>query len=307
MKHISLIVVLIGIVVFSGCGGIATASRIEELYLLRDTLRPLCYKLPEPEPYDWLAYHEETGQTFEEYLACRPIMLSDARDTLYIQPLGTFTEEQEGILETTKEFLTIFYNCPVVTMGRLETDVVPDWATRMGGGVARKQLNTNYILQEILTPALPNDAVACIAFTANDLWPGRNWNFVLGMASLKRRVGVWSLYRMPDPAESEAHRLRSLMLTMKIATHEIGHMFSILHCTAFNCGMAGSNSLDEIDSHPLSFCAQCMPKICLATNADPQERGLRIMQFLYKYKFREDADFYRRLTRRIGEDKKTLN
>jgi archaemetzincin len=54
---------------------------------------------------------------------------------------------------------------------------------------------TGYILHEILEPERPADALAYLALTATDLWPGRGWNFVFGEANLRERVGVWSIYR----------------------------------------------------------------------------------------------------------------
>jgi hypothetical protein len=58
-----------------------------------------------------------------------------------------------------------------------------------------KQFLTTFILREILEPNVPDDALAYLAFTARDLWPGRGWNFVFGQGNLRRRVGVWSIHR----------------------------------------------------------------------------------------------------------------
>jgi HSP20 family molecular chaperone IbpA len=69
---------------------------------------------------------------------------------------------------------------------------------RLANGVLR--LST-YLLYEVLEPDRPEDALAYLALTASDLWPGEGWNFVFGQANLRRRVGVWSLYRNGDPGE----------------------------------------------------------------------------------------------------------
>ena len=43
---------------------------------------------------------------------------------------------------------------------------------------------------------LPDDAIALIALTAQDLYPTPDWSFVFGMADLRNRVGVVSLSRL---------------------------------------------------------------------------------------------------------------
>jgi hypothetical protein len=40
---------------------------------LERKLRPLADPLPPPRPGDWLAEHDEPGQTFAEYLDAKPV------------------------------------------------------------------------------------------------------------------------------------------------------------------------------------------------------------------------------------------
>jgi archaemetzincin len=141
--------------------------------------------------------------------------------------------------------------------------------------------------------------MAYIAFTASDLWPGEGWNFVFGQATLRDRVGVWSIQRNGDPDESPAAFQLALLRTLKIAMHEAGHMFSIAHCTAYRCLMAGTNSLEESDRAPLWLCPECMAKIAWATHADPVLRYLRLAQFCDAQGFRNEATFFRRSARVI--------
>ncbi len=53
-------------------------------------------------------------------------------------------------------------------------------------------------------------------------------------------------------------------------------MFGMLHCTAWQCGMCGSNSREEGDRRPLECCSECMAKICWATGVDPADRCQRL-------------------------------
>ena len=74
-----------------------------EPYLkLESTLRPLADPLPPPRPGDWLAEHDEPGQTFAEYLDARPVRRSDKLHTIYLCLVGDFTEAQRRILDVTQ-------------------------------------------------------------------------------------------------------------------------------------------------------------------------------------------------------------
>ncbi len=54
-------------------------------------------------------------------------------------------------------------------------------------------------------------------------------------------MGVWSIYRNGDPRQGDDAFRLCLRRTIKTATHETGHMFSMYHCTLFECNMCGSN------------------------------------------------------------------
>jgi archaemetzincin len=90
---------------------------------------------------------------------------------------------------------------------------------------------------------------------------------VTAVASLADPVGVWSISRFGEPgANSEAFRL-ALRRTLKTATHETGHMFSMQHCTFYECSMCGSINLEEADRHPLWLFPPCLAKLCYVSSA----------------------------------------
>jgi archaemetzincin len=150
---------------------------------------------------------------------------------------------------------------------------------------------TGYVCNVLLKPRLPKDAVAMIAFTAVDLWPGEGWNYVFGEASLKDRVGVWSMHRFGDPdASDDAFRL-CLLRTLKTATHETGHMFSLPHCVLYQCNMCGSNSLPEADRQPLEMCPHCLAKLCYATGARPAKRFEQLIEFYKANHLKAEREF----------------
>jgi archaemetzincin len=168
-----------------------------------------------------------------------------------------------------------------------------------------EQVLTGYVLDKVLRPRLPEDAAAYIAFTASDLWPGEGWNFVFGEASLKGRVGVWSLYRNGEPDKSDADFRLCLLRTLKTATHETSHMFSIEHCTLYECNMCGSNNREESDRRPLCLCPEDLAKVCWAARTDPVERCRELAAFCEAQGLDAEAAYYRRATERLSASEET--
>ena len=257
------------------------------------TLTPLHETLEEPKPGEWLETHKEDGQTYLQYARSRPNVLTHRRKTLYVQPIGDFDDTQKKLVTISAEFLGIYFNCPVTTFETKPESEIPEEAQREHPQWGVHQLLTSYILENVLAPELPKDAFAMIAFTTSDLWPGEGWNFVFGYAALRDRVGVWSLARFGDPNESDEAWQKCLSRTLKVATHETGHMFSIQHCTKYRCNMQGSNSLEESEGQPLFLCPECHAKILFATGANPVDRYQKLIEFCEKHELTEEEKFFR--------------
>ncbi len=245
-----------------------------------------------PQPGDWLLSHDEPGQTFREYLAEDPTIPTAERGVLYILPIGEFTARQQQIVDATAKFLSLYLGVPTKLQEAVSLEVVPERARRVHPSWGMPQILTTFLLDELLLERLPDDAAAYIGLTASDLWPGRGWNFVFGQASLHRRVGVWSMHRNGDPEESDEEYRRCLLRTLKTATHETGHMFSIRHCTAYECNMCGCNNREESDRRPLALCPQCTAKVCWATGSDPYERFVALAEFCREHDLPTEAEFY---------------
>ena len=271
-------------------------------------IEPFFKVMGRPANSDWLASHNEPGQTFEEYLDADPTKPTKERQKIYVLPLGTFNAKQQKIIEITAGYLEVFYDLPVEQMpprslqkpareqGRntqrsnhapANTRAsAPSNNTRRSRLTGQTQIRTGYIIDDILTPMLPKDAAALIAFTTDDLYPDETMNYVFGQASLENRVGVWSLSRLDDNTDE----LGFLRRTLKIAAHETGHMFSMRHCTKFECLMSGTNNLSETDRRPIDACPECTAKICWLSDADQSPRYTRLSAFCRKNGLNKEAD-----------------
>lgn len=290
MKMVLLLVgmLLLGVATFSS----AAEPNVGELRAMIKKLEPLHKRLGRPAPGDWLASHEEDGQTFDQYVASRPVTPTGKRRTIYIQPLGQFSARQREIVRLTGDFMGLYFDRPVKIQKDLPLSVIPKEARRVHPQWDMPQILSTYVLDEVLEPRLPADAAAYLALTASDLWPGAGWNFVFGQASLRDRVGVWSLYRNGD-AEGGADAFRECLgRTLRTATHETGHMFSLQHCTLYECNMCGSNHREEADRYPLYLCPQCTAKLTWATGSDPVVQSKKLADFCRKHGLGREEKYY---------------
>jgi archaemetzincin len=255
-------------------------------------LRPLATPLAKPKPGDWLAEHKEDGQTFAAYLRARPVRKSGEQGTIYICLLGDFTPEQAKVLETTQKYLEIFYQVPVKVRKKMAVADVPGRAQRIHPTWGGEQILSTYVLDEVLKPDRPDDALAYLAFTSSDLYPDPTWNFVFGQASLRERTGVWSIHRNGDPAKGKKEYQLCLRRTLHTASHETGHILTIQHCTAFDCNMNGVNSQDEGDRKPLTMCPVCLRKVCWNLQVEPVKYLAELEAFCRENKLTAEAAWY---------------
>lgn len=230
---------------------------------------------------DWLESFPEDGQTFEEYLTSNPVLPTAERKTIYIQPIGNFTPKQREVIDLTADYMRAFFNLPVELRDIKPLANVPPDNIRIQYP-NNKQLRTTYFIDNILPKMIPRDAAAFICFTNYDLYPSDTWNYVFGQASLQQRVGVWSLWRLEREVGKHAAKELFLARTLKIAMHETGHMFSMTHCTKYECLMSGTNHLGETDRRPLDTCPECSAKIAWAMKYPLVERSRRLAAFWKK-------------------------
>ena len=251
-----------------------TAPAVLAVRRAGEAIRPLFRRKGPPKPGEWLDKHAEHGQTFDDYRHDDPPRPTRSRTTLYLQPLGPFTAAQGRLKDATADFLGRFYGLPVRIAPPIEAQAIPERARRLNPTTQKPQIHSTFVL-DMLKTRRPDDAVAVLALTTEDLWPGEG-NFVFGQASLSERVGVWSVHRFGNP---ETEFPLCLTRTLDTAAHETGHMFGILHCIAYECGMNGSNHLVEADSQPMAFCPEDEMKVWWACRLDPLARYDRLASF----------------------------
>lgn len=274
----------------------APADPLEDLIA---TLGPLALALPAPGPSDWLANYKEPGQSYAEWKVMDPVVATPQRRTLVVQPIGDFEPDQWRVMELASEWLGLFFGLPLRMEPDLPASTIPDSVRRENPWTGEPQVHSVSLLYGLLRPRLSEDALSLLGITTEDLYPQDSWNFVFGQAAYRERIGVWSMHRFGDPSEGPVAFRDALLRTMKLATHETGHNFSMHHCTAHACILNGSNNLPETDRTPAWLCPQCLAKLIKATGADPVERFEGMRAFCREHGLEAEAVYYGEALRRL--------
>lgn len=257
---------------------------LQRAFALTDDVPPM----PKPGPADWLASHDEPGQTFAQFLKDKPNRLGLTRNQIVLQPIGPLGDGSPA-LKVLLDFANRFFALPasaspVITMASLKA------RSRVRG---RRQYRADDLL-DALQRRIPKHAYCLIGVTQDDLYPGPGWNFVFGQARLHDRVGVYSFARY-DPAFYDEPRRADTGTTIlrrgfKLMAHEVGHMFAIEHCVHSHCVMNGSNNLEETDRSPLHPCPMCLRKLHEIVGFDPARREQRLSEFYRGLGLTPEAD-----------------
>ena len=258
----------------------------------------------EPKPGEWLAVHNELGQTFEEFKASQPNRPGQNQHVIYLQPLGDFMPEQSPSNDKLREFAAAFFAMEVKVLPPVKIDH-STFFTRRNPITNNPQILTGDVLN-FLKARIPADAFCILAITMEDLYPEPSWNFVFGQASVRERVGVYSFarydaafYGAPRASGYEALLLRR---SFKVLAHETGHMFGLAHCTYFNCLMNGSNHLVEADRRPLHLCPVCLRKLQWSIGFDVLKRYSALEGIYRANGFTDEADWFMRRLKSLQRD-----
>jgi archaemetzincin len=260
-------------------------------------------RLSPPQPGEWLYHHPEAGQSFEAYVAAKPVLPTKARRKLYLLPLGDFDAVEKQALATAAAYLEAMWGLPVVVQPPQGRATLPDSAlrTRRDG---TEQLHTKVC-------AVPGAAAPAPA-RCPDL-PGHYDHRPVPGPGLELRVRPGGPARAGGrvvhgpvkeyDAQGQLLAQRLVQRLVKTVAHETTHAFSIPHCREFRCLMNGSNSLEEADRKPFSTCPDCTRKVRWASRVEPRTDAQaetrryyqRLLRFYEAHRWADEAAFCRRV------------
>ena len=81
---------------------------------------------------------------------------------------------------------------------------------------------------------------------------------IFGEARQGGNCGLVSLFRLKKNTDgSSPHKALIHARAVKVALHELGHLFNLLHCENKECLMHFSGGLEELDEMSPGFCKYC--------------------------------------------------
>ncbi len=226
-------------------------------------------RLGEPAPGDWLFSFPEPGQTFQDYRLLAGLNRKTARrKTLHLLPYRDLDRRQRRVLRPLREYLSIFFES--------EVKLLPfERLNRSWYDAAREQYRAGEIAAYLASRVQPG-SLGLFGLTSHDLYALR-LNFVFGLALLTHRAGIYSVHRYGQEPKLLLRR------TLKLAGHEIGHMFGLKHCVFYKCTMNGTNSLEEMARQPLHLCPVCHRKLQWNLRFDAARRYRRLAAFYKRH------------------------
>lgn len=238
--------------------------------------------LAAPRPGEWLFDHPEEGQTFEEFVAFRPLRRAPGRERVLLQPLTPLRPHAEAALERVRAQCALFF---VAETALAAPVALPVDAHRP----ARGQFDAEALLNH-LAAGRPADLLVYAGVCDEDLFVRGLENYVFGLGRLREGLGVYSFHRFWHAGIDERLYLRR---SFKLLTHELGHGFGLKHCVYFRCVMNGSNSLPETDGAPLEPCPVCLRKLQHSLGFDVAPRWRALAALYDELGLADDAAFLR--------------
>jgi archaemetzincin len=240
-------------------------------------------RLGPPQPGEWRWSFHESEQTFERYISGPVNRKCAHRTTMYFQPLGKASARYREVLERMRTHAEAYFGIPARLL-----DPIPIIETAYSAD--REQYKSTQIIQA-LAERRASDALAVLGLTDQDLY-AEGLNFVFGEGSLHDRCGVYSLRRLETPDEP-----LFLLRSLKLVSHETGHILSIDHCTTWSCVMDGANNLSEMDWQPLHLCPTDLRKVLWNTGTDRGGRYRRLYDLYRAWGLKSESDW---VAQRLG-------
>lgn len=265
--------------------------------------------MPPRRPGDWRSVRPEPPQSVAEFLASDPNVRAAPRERLALLPLGRFPfdvvvgTEYVGLVRTpapadVAALLAAFFATPT---DLLPAEPLPDglpWREVRG----HRQHDARSLLGAA-APRLPPDAYGMLTMVTVDLFALPEQQYAFGWSTFQERLAVVgfarfdpSFFGAPAPPDIAGKVLRR---GLRVAVHEVGHLFGLAHCQAFRCVMNGVADLDELDAIPLRLCPLCLRKLHLVTGLDILARDEQLRRAFEALALPEEAHWLAERARRL--------
>ena len=159
----------------------------------------------------------------------------------------------ENFIESIAESITHEFHYPVIFK-----DYIFDLSKFYFPG--RRQYDANSLLKVVSKISIPGSFKKIGLFKVDLFIP--ILTYIFGQAVLNGDSGIISLYRLRNDLyglEQNSTILKERFT--KVAIHETGHMFGLIHCQNPICVMRSSTYVEDIDQKNKNLCIKCKTQI----------------------------------------------
>lgn len=266
--------------------------------------------MPPQRPGDWRTMRPEPAQSVAEFLDSAPNIRVAPRERLAVLPLGRFPfdvllgTEYVGLVRTPAlaDIATLLAAFFAAAIDLLPAELLPESGIPWREVQGHRQHDARALLGAV-APRLPPDAYGMLTLVTADLFAAREQQYAFGWSTFQERLAVVGFARF-DPSffgGAAPVDLAGALLRrgLRVAVHEVGHLFGLAHCQAFRCVMNGIADLDELDAIPLRLCPLCLRKLHLVTRLDIQARDVELLRAFEALELPEEAHWLTERTRRL--------
>jgi archaemetzincin len=171
-------------------------------------------------------------------------------DHIYLVPVGDIDEK---LLQHIKE--TIPGSFPFT----VKVEILPkEKLIEQSHDASRMQYDAGAILNDFTDRTTIDARIdRFLLITDADLFVPK-MNYVFGLSYPHKGASIMSIVRLRNEFYGKPRDDKALMSrAAKAAVQELGHSWSIRHCTTRKCVMYYSDNLDDMDRSPLKFCVSC--------------------------------------------------
>jgi archaemetzincin len=242
---------------------------------------------------------------FRAYVASEPLRPTRGRHTIYLLPLGPQDEKMAKRLGRVRDFLAAYFTLPVRTLPPAPLEGRPSRPATVAGRTV-PQYAAEALLDDVLEPSRPPDALAVVGLATQDLYSAReDWPSAAHVARTGRGLAVVSLARtFPAFFRKESTPdgvYREVRLAFGMAADATGRALGLTPCRKYFCVM--NQARRSSTREPLHLCPDCLRKMRWTLGFDPAERYETLGRFYEEQGLPVEATWVRR---RMADCRKAL-
>lgn len=175
-----------------------------------------------------------------------PNSISPEKGCIVVLPMG---KVPESALDVVSDHIPLYFNHRAIILSPFR---IPPYAF----DEQRGQYNAATIIKTL--ESLNFEEYAKVIAIANvDLFIPI-FTHVMGEAQVGGKFALVSMYRLMKGGEgNRLSTSKILERLVKVALHELGHLFDVVHCADAKCIMHFSGNIQDIDHIMLNFCTYC--------------------------------------------------